>query len=169
MGWCVAMTKPQQGDLAVKNLERQGFRVFNPLLREHKGKRVITKAMFPGYLFVELLVGEESEWKSAHYSFGVQRVIHATLDRPSYLPTGFVENLLLAGGVIDHFEEVIKFQKGNQLIVTEGPFAGQVGICHWSGEKRVAILLSLLGRQTIVVSEPSNLKMFMPETQAVVR
>lgn len=165
MGWCVAQVKPQRESWALENLERQGFRGFMPLLREHRGKHIFTKVMFPNYLFVEVPVGEESDWKTINYTRGVTRVLASSMERPSYIPTGFVENLIALGGIIDQFETCISFNRGDQLVFLQGPFMGQAGICQWSSEKRVALLLSVLGRETMVVSDPSHLKLFAVDAE----
>ena len=56
--WHLVYTKAQQGDIALLNLERQGYTCYLPKLRIEKIRRrkaeVVIEPMFPRYLFVRL-------------------------------------------------------------------------------------------------------------------
>ena len=54
--WFVVQIKPNSGDLAVRNLERQGFETFGPKMKItiRKNNKFFNKEVlvFPGYIFV---------------------------------------------------------------------------------------------------------------------
>lgn len=155
--WCVVQTKPREEAKAISHLENQEFRTFMPLLREHRGRETRTVPMFPRYLFVEIDT-EERKWLSINGTRGVQRVMALTIEMPSLLPVGFVEHLLETRSVADWFFDALAFKKGDMVELTEGPFKGQQGVCQWTSEKRVSLLLNMLGRETLVSVEAHVVK-----------
>ena len=145
----MAQTQPSREAWAQENLLNQGFGVFLPYLRERKKDEFILKTMFPGYIFVE--VDEDTQrWKSINGTRGIYRIILSTIERPSYVPLGWLDGLMALGGIIDSFEEVVKFSPGQRVELTDGPFQGQQGVCRWTSGKRIALLLNVLGNETLV-------------------
>lgn len=169
MPWCVIQTKPGDWHRAQDNLRRQSFNVLAPLLREHRappprrhGKVAVTPTqkltpMFPGYVFMEL-DPRSRDWMPAASTIGVHRILGNTPDRPSLLPTAFVEHLQASGPIFDVFVDALAFKRGDIVEVTSGPFQGRTGRCEWTGKDRVAVLLDLLGRSVCVYSGPEVLR-----------
>ena len=75
--WLVAQIKPQSYDLAIRNLERQGFETFLPKMKTtiKKEKKFINKyaPVFPGYIFVG--VSQNSNWVKINSTYGVVKVL----------------------------------------------------------------------------------------------
>ena len=155
--WCVAQTQSQREAWAQENLLNQNFGVFLPFLREHKGKEVVLRTMFPGYIFIE--VDEDTQaWKSINGTRGIYKVILSTIERPSFLPRGWLDGLMSLGGIVDSFEEVLKFSPGQVIEFVEGPFKGQRGVCRWSSGQRIALLMNILGNETVVQTRPESVR-----------
>jgi transcriptional antiterminator RfaH len=168
MRWCVAQTKLHEEDIAIANLKKQSFQTFFPLLREHRGKETKLVPMFPKYLFVQINI-DELGWLSINSTRGIKRLLTSCIDRPSLLPEGWVEDLMGQGGVLDLFMDASAFAKGDQVEFIDGPFKGHTGVCQWSSEKRVGLLLSLLGRETMILSESRTLRLAPKREPALVR
>jgi transcriptional antiterminator RfaH len=76
--WYVVQTKPNAWQVAVRNLVRQGFEVFVPLL-EHRQRlrqkvRLVHNPAFQGYIFVQF-DPETSPWRAINSTFGVSRLV----------------------------------------------------------------------------------------------
>lgn len=152
--WYVAQVVPRCEAWAIKNARAQAFEVFWPRyeLQRKVGSAKYYKGVFPGYIFVNFDVFDDS-WRGICHTFGIKRVLGATDYGASSIPYGFVENMIEAApdGLIDiPKQECLKFNYGDKLKVIDGPFAGRVGIFQQSEKDRVALLLSLLGRETRV-------------------
>lgn len=158
MPWCVVQTKPGRQAWAVSNLAQQGFRTIAPLLREHRGKQVSLRPMFGSYIFLELTC-DELGWSAVNNTRGVTRVLANSQGRPSYLPERFISYMLEINGVLDRFEDVLSFNKGDIVELVDGPFKGRQAQVSWTTDKRVAVLLSVLSRQTTVYFEPAVLRL----------
>lgn len=156
MRWCVVQTKPREEEIAVAHLRRQSFEVYLPLLRERRGLEAKVVPMFPGYLFVALRPGTFDHLPISS-TRGVKRLMTTTVERPAFLPTGWVERLRDAG-TLDLFADSLSFTKGEQLQFIAGPFEGKIGTCQWTSDRRVKLLLEMLGREVTVYSEPKMLK-----------
>lgn len=78
MNWYVIQTKPNAHMLAYKNLQRQGFEVFLPLIRKTSrvGQKFTNKTvpLFPSYLFIGTKL-EQIPWKSINSTRGVAKAI----------------------------------------------------------------------------------------------
>ena len=76
--WLVAQIKPHSYDLAVRNLERQGFETFLPKMKTtiKKEKKFINKyvPVFPGYIFVGV-VPLNSNWIKINSTYGVVKIL----------------------------------------------------------------------------------------------
>jgi transcriptional antiterminator RfaH len=151
--WSVVQTKPREEEIAVTHLRRQSFEVFLPLLKERKGQEARIVPMFPGYVFVAI----SRYWQPIASTRGVKRLITSAADRPALLPPGWVESLQ-DKGTLDLFADALSFHKGDTVEFIAGPFEGHVGKCNWVSERRVGLLLELLGRQVVVDCEPKVLK-----------
>ena len=76
--WYLIQTKPNAHHMAEKNLTRQGYAVFLPLIeqtrRDAQRFRTKTQPLFPGYLFIGLSDGAPS-WRSINATHGVSRAV----------------------------------------------------------------------------------------------
>ncbi|MBN2751152.1 MAG: hypothetical protein JXQ84_00435 [Rhodospirillaceae bacterium] len=159
MAWCVVSTLPNQESRAEKNLLRQGFRAWLPLLkRERRHARridVVEAPFFPGYLFVELDLDRDA-WSSINGTYGVRRLL-CQRETPACLPDGFIPAL----------EQAIKQQSqplplddgllpGKKVRLVDGAFVDSVGtLLRLEPKYRVALLLNILGTD-VVTTVPRN-------------
>ena len=76
--WFLAQLKPNSIQIAERNLHRQGFTTFTPMLeetRQRRGKFVrAATTMFPGYTFV---AKDETArwWRAINSTYGVSRLV----------------------------------------------------------------------------------------------
>ena len=63
--WFAVVTKPRQEQIALENLQRQDFECFlplaeNPYQRRSKKHRQIIEPLFPRYLFLNAIAGQQN-------------------------------------------------------------------------------------------------------------
>jgi transcriptional antiterminator RfaH len=93
-----------------------------------------------------LFVWIEMQWHAARWAPGVVRLVMNGVG-PAAVPDGIISDLRAreTGGLID-LPKPPKFRTGDRVRVTQGPFAGHVGL--YAGMKpreRVEVLLRILG------------------------
>eukprot|EP00657_Telonema_sp_P-1_P000536 TRINITY_DN11027_c0_g1_i1.p1 TRINITY_DN11027_c0_g1~~TRINITY_DN11027_c0_g1_i1.p1 ORF type:complete len:157 (+),score=46.76 TRINITY_DN11027_c0_g1_i1:35-505(+) len=88
--WFLAQLKPNCARIAVRNLERQGFRTFLPLhqqtIRRETRFANRTQPLFPGYLFVAVDAADGG-WSAINGTQGVTRLVGFG-SRPAQVPNG---------------------------------------------------------------------------------
>jgi len=117
------------------------------------GKRKESSRNFmPGYVFVQM-AGNEELFKMIREVNGVSMFVGTSDDKPSIITDEEVRNVV---GLIEDKQDKpkpeIKFRKGDQVKVIEGPFANFVGtvdgIDH--DRARLKVMVSIFGRSTPV-------------------
>ncbi len=160
--WYAVQTKSRQEQIARENLVRQEFRVHLPLIRMAKKRRrgrwqTVTEALFPGYLFVELdlLIQNAAPIRSTRGVLGLVRCGVTPLP----VPPALMEQLLAASNGDEALIDAESFIKpGDRVELVEGPMAGLTAIVQEkTSEKRVLLLLDLLGRKNKVVVDIQQL------------
>ncbi|MEH6632320.1 MAG: transcriptional activator RfaH [Halopseudomonas aestusnigri] len=146
--WYVVNTHSNQEIRAEINLTRQGYQVFLPYFmksRKHARKiDIVKKALFPGYLFVELDTSVDN-WSSINNTFGVRGLI-AYGNRLPNLPDKFVSNLKINRTEKDYCDPELK--PGEKVKFLTGPFENVIGsLSHMIDRERISVLLDLLGRE----------------------
>ena len=162
MNWYLIHTKPRQEKCALQNLEQQGYECYLPLLPTEKLRQgmvtVTDEALFPRYLFIRLGRGESAlSWTPIRSTKGVSRLVCFGTE-PAKVGDTLIE-LLQAGG--QHGEAAPKrlFNAGEQVMLTEGAFAGIEGIYQMAdGERRAMVLIELMSRPVQVRVAPSALR-----------
>ncbi len=159
--WYAVQTKSRQEQIARENLARQDFHVHLPLIRMAKRRRgrwqTVTEALFPGYLFVELdlLTQNAAPIRSTR---GVLSLVRCGVT-PLPVPPALMEQLLVASDGDEALIDADSFIKpGDRVELVEGPMAGLTAIVQEkTSEKRVLLLLDLLGRKNKVVVDIQQL------------
>ncbi|RDV03178.1 transcription termination/antitermination protein NusG [Undibacter mobilis] len=149
--WFVVQTQPHCEVKAKRHLVNQGFETYLPVYRRrirHAGRTsVVTRPLFPGYLFV-LFDPEVSRWRSINGTVGVRQIL-SDGERPRYLDEKIVAEIKARedeSGVIDL--AAATFVRGQAVRVTEGPMVNIEGLFQdIRDESRVILLVSLLGRK----------------------
>lgn len=150
--WYLVYAKPRQETVARMNLERQGYTVYLPLVRQprrHKGRVITVVApMFPRYLFIQL-DRQTDNWGPIRSTFGVVSIVRFG-QTAAAVPDDLVA--LLRSREDESGIQILpleQYRHGTKVRITEGGFAGYEGIfvAH-SGRDRVTVLLQVLGRYT---------------------
>jgi transcriptional antiterminator RfaH len=147
--WYVVHTQPGCEERAALHLATQGFTIFCPRFRKtvRHARKITSKvaALFPGYLFVKLNPARD-RWRCINGTRGVIRLL--TLgDRLQPAPAGVVETLQARADSHGVFVTAQELSVGQQVRITEGPFANLVGtLQRLDGADRVQVLLNILGR-----------------------
>lgn len=152
--WYVVHTQPHNETRAITNLERQRFVTFNPcvrrVIRHARKKTVVMAPLFPNYVFVRFDPSRD-QWRRINGTFGVVRLI-ANGDEPSVVPDGVIAALQRRIGDDGTMDWAEALHIGDQVRITDGPFADLVGTLeHLDSAGRVRILLDLLGRSVSVM------------------
>ena len=146
--WLVTQIKPNSYNLAIQNLERQGFKTFLPKIKTiiKKVKKNIYKDtfLFPGYLFVSVDL-QNSNWTKINSTYGVSKVLTFN-NRPSEISHDLIELLK------NRYEENVyqsskeNLQKGNLIKFKSGPLFDLVAkIESVSENDRIYVLLEWMG------------------------
>jgi transcriptional antiterminator RfaH len=159
--WYLVHTKIRQERVAQENLERQGYACFLPLIRAEKLRRgslqVVQEPLFPRYLFIQLSTHADApSWSPIRSTLGVSRLVSFG-QTPATIDAELVEAIRSksdsAGVVLRHFEP------GEQVVVTDGPFAGVDAIYQTTdAEGRVMVLLHILSKQVKMSVPPASIR-----------
>lgn len=154
--WYAVHTHAREELKALSHLQRQDYHVYLPryakkIRHARKSERVV-RPFFPRYLFVNLNLAITG-WRSIRSTVGVTGIV-CFGDQPAPLPGGVIEAIQSqedADGFIQLAHQN-SLKLGDSIVVLSGPFAHQLGLCDGvSDNKRVAILLDLLGRKVRVL------------------
>lgn len=153
--WYVVHTHPQGEKRAELNLQRQGFKAYFPrYLRQRRHARrvdVVTRPLFPRYLFVALDLGRD-RWRAIQSTFGVSNLVSAG-DRPLAISDAVVEEIRAreSGDGYVTLGLPAGLKSGSPVRLTDGIFAEYEGVIdRIADDRRVAVLLKLLGREVRV-------------------
>ena len=146
--WLVAQIKPNSYDLAVRNLERQGFETFLPKMKVtiRKENRFIYKEVyvFLGYMFVGV-DAQSCNWTKINNTYGVSKLLVFN-NKPSEI----AHNLIMA--LKNRYEPKIAhspketFEKGDLIKFKRGPFLDLIArIENASDKSRIYVLLEVMG------------------------
>ena len=151
--WRLVQLRPNCLRIAVRHLERQGFRVFCPMeatTRRRGGRFVsVTAPLFPGYLF--LAAGEHgAPLRVVNSTQGVSRLV-CFADSPAQVPADIVAGLMARCDESGLLKPPGSLEPGDGVRIMSGPFADFVGAVETLGpNERVWVLLDLLGGATRV-------------------
>jgi transcriptional antiterminator RfaH len=146
--WYLVHTKPRQEDVALANLQRQGYECYLPQMRIERirGRKadVATEPMFPRYLFIRLDSSDQGKsWSPIRSTLGVSQLVHFGARAAK------VEDALV--DLLRQREQVMPldpmFQSGDSVVITDGPFAGIEAIYQTAdADRRAFILLEILSK-----------------------
>lgn len=159
--WFLAQLKPNSAKIAQTNLQRQKFETFLPLEEETRQRngRFITslRPLFPGYLFVALDTAQ-GLWRAVNSTQGITKLVSFG-KQPAPVPQDLVTQLMLRCDEAGKVLPPSALQPGDQVALTQGPFA------HFAAEiekiapdRRVWVLIDLMGRRTRVAVDEGHLK-----------
>ena len=146
--WYLVHTKPRQEEVALANLERQGYQCYLPQMRIERIRRrkaeIATEPMFPRYLFIRLDSSDQGKsWSPIRSTLGVSQLVHFGA-RAAKVDDTLVD-LLRQREQATPTEAM--FQSGDSVVITDGPFAGIEAIYQTAdAERRAFILLDILSK-----------------------
>ncbi len=159
--WYLIHTKIRQEQLALQNLERQGFECYLPQIQAEKLSRgalaVVLEPLFPRYLFIRLGSGQDGQsWAPIRSTTGVNRLV-AFGNVPAKVGDELVDAIRAQTTGPDGLRR--QFEPGQAVLVTEGPFAGLEAVYHGSdGESRVMVLLNILSKTVELSLVPTGVR-----------
>jgi len=153
--WYAVVTKVRDEAIAKANLERQDYQVFLPtisLKKRRRGRWVpVTEPLFPGYLFVSLVLGADdpAPIRSTVGCLGLVRFGQTHIPVPSSLIAA------LKGTSEGAVDAPLPFNQGDKVRLIAGPFTGIEAVFDMPrGDDRAEVLLELLGKvQRLTVNQ----------------
>lgn len=148
LSWYLVHTKPRQEDVALANLERQGYECYLPQMRIERIRRrkaeVATEPMFPRYLFIRLDSSDQGKsWSPIRSTLGVSQLVHFGA-RAAKVDDTLVDLLRQRERSLP---TEAMFQTGDSVVISDGPFAGIEAIYQTANaERRAFILLEILAK-----------------------
>lgn len=162
--WAVAQTESQREGVAAKFLKQNSYETYLPKIIAKAGARERVVPLFPTYIFVRI----EERWWSVRWTIGVLRVLMAD-DHPAVIPDRVVCAIQRREGDngLVKLPKPPSIQKGDQVVIREGSFAGWMGIYDgMNGPDRVRILLTLMGRSVPVSVRTSGIRPLETKSKA---
>tara|TARA_Y100001935_G_C17128836_1_gene419542 strand:- start:174 stop:719 length:546 start_codon:yes stop_codon:yes gene_type:complete len=159
--WVLVYTKANEEKRANENLKKQGFKTFLPLiLPSNKNSKFVSPVpVFPRYLFVEINPSL-GNWPLIKSSYGVSNLVMFS-DEFTSIPFEIIEAMqhrLDATGVYKEDFSIVDFQKGDNVSIESGRFAGIEAIFLSKKSKdRVTLLLKLLSTTVLAEIDESDL------------
>lgn len=141
-------THPRKEQVALENLQRQGFDTYLPVLQVQKVRRgkaqMVQEAMFPRYLFVRLDSSAQGRsWSPIRSTLGVRTLVQFG-GKPAKVAHELIDWLRQRE---HNFDPLHLFNPGDTVSITEGPFKGLEALYQGvDGEHRALILLEILSK-----------------------
>ena len=159
--WYLVQVKPNGYRLAERNLLRQDFACFQPMVRatERRGAqfRPVSRPLFPGYLFVAFDPAR-APWRKINSTAGVSRLLSLG-NVPQEVPKGLVAELRARLDAEGHVTLADNVEVGDRVEIQSGPFAGFLGeVARLAPEARAHLLVDLMGRQARVTAQLAELR-----------
>ena len=148
LSWYLVHTKPRQEEIALANLERQGYQCYLPQMRIERIRRrkaeIATEPMFPRYLFIRLDSSDQGKsWSPIRSTLGVSQLVHFGA-RAAKVDDTLVDLLRQREQALP---TEAMFASGDSVVITDGPFAGIEAIYQTAdAERRAFILLEILAK-----------------------
>jgi transcriptional antiterminator RfaH len=153
--WLLVATKARAEAVAAEHLARQGFGVCAPQLRVKKRRRGqwqwVVEPLFPGYVFVQLTLGEQ-DIAPIRSTVGCRGLVRFG-GTPQPVPEVIISPLLAMNDQPVALDSALK--AGDRVRIEEGAFAGLEAVFTLpKGEDRVQVLIDILGgTQRIVLDK----------------
>ncbi len=154
--WYAVVSKPRQEQIALDNLQRQGFTCFlpmaeNPYQRRSKKQQQIIEPLFPRYLFLNAIATSQN-LAPVRSTRGVISMVRFGIELaviPDSIIRAIKNRMEPDTGLIKI--KPVQIKAGDKVKIFDGPLAGINGIVtERNSENRALILMELLGRPTKV-------------------
>jgi transcriptional antiterminator RfaH len=155
--WYLAYTKPQQEQIAQVNLEQQAFEAYLPLYKKFKkteqGPVALFEPMFPRYILFR--PSKQGQSISAVRSTkGIATIVRFGFE-PAMLQDELVHRIRQLEQDRNHatLQELSNLKAGQAVRLKHTALGGVEGLVQSVSSKRVAVLLEIMGRPTVVQLE----------------
>lgn len=160
--WFLAYTKPRFESVAQVNLQQQSFDVYLPMYKKFKktetGSISVFEPMFPRYIF----------FRPSRPSQSIA-VVRSTKGINNLVRFGF-EPAVLADETVElirqleqsrnqiNLQDASPFKTGQSVRLKHNALHNMQGLVHSVGSRRIAVLLEIMGRPTVVQVEHHQLE-----------
>lgn len=159
--WYIVRTQTRAEERAVRHLNNQGFEAYLPRyskqIRHARKTQTVLRPLFPGYVFVHIDT-EHQRWRAINGTVGVIELVQFG-DGPKPISAAIIDAIREredGEGVVSLAPDRLK--KGDSVRVREGAFADCIALLEEvSDQKRVFLLLDLMGREVRVSMPTENL------------
>lgn len=155
--WFLAYTKPRLESVAQVNLQQQGFESYLPLYKKFKktetGSVSVFEPMFPRYIFFRPTRPTQSI-ATVRSTKGVNNLV-----RFGFEPATLQDEMVTLIRELEQSRNQVSVQDASPLQVGQSvrlkhnALNNMQGLVHSVGSKRIAVLLEILGRPTVVEVE----------------
>ena len=158
--WYLVHLKPRQENVALANLERQGYECYLPQIRLERIRRskveVVTEPMFLRYLFIRLDRSDQGKsWSPIRSTLGVSQLVTFG-SRPAKVDDTLIDILRQQERILPKQN---MFYRGDLVLITDGPFAGLEAIYQtMDGKQRALILMEILAKPVPMEIDAGRLK-----------
>jgi transcriptional antiterminator RfaH len=152
--WLVAYTKPRLELVALQNLERQNFEAYLPRYKKFKnteaGPVPVFEPMFPRYILFRPSKAEQSI-EAVRSTKGISHVVRFGFE-PGIVSADMVATLKEFETTQNQatLQEMSNFKAGQKVKLKHVALGSLEGLVQSVSSKRVAVLLEILGRPTVV-------------------
>ncbi len=174
--WYAVHTKPQRERQVTTLLHKLGlatlFLHFNDVTRHARRERRVTRAYYPRYVFAG---ASDPFWvPEINRTIGVSTVVYRG-DKPLEVPAEVIEesrqrgdnNGLVAMTQEDAKKHRLRFRKGEQVQIMDGPLAGLFAIVALDSGPTVRVWLQMFGGKVEALFDPEGLKSGSPEWRSI--
>ena len=155
--WYLAYTKPRQEPIALVNLEQQAFEAYLPRYKKFKktehGPVALFEPMFPRYMLFRPSKPEQSI-SAVRSTKGIATIVRFGFE-PAMLHNSLVQRIrqLEQDRNQATLQELSDLKPGQSVRLKHTALGGIEGLIQSVSSKRVAVLLEILGRPTVVQLE----------------
>ena len=160
--WFLAYTKPRFESVAQVNLQQQGFEVYLPLYKKFKktetGSVSVFEPMFPRYIFFRPSRPSQSI-TTVRSTKGVNNLVRFGFE-PAVMPDNvlqLIRELEQSRNQVS-VQEASPFKTGQRVRLKHNALNNMQGLIQSVGAKRVAVLLEIMGRPSVVQVEHHQLE-----------
>ncbi len=162
LAWYLVHTHSGKEKQVTVHLERQGFKVFLPLstkmIKIGRQSKRVTTAYFPAYLFVSFDKTRQN-WRPINGTFGVKRLVCFN-QLPAQVPKEMIKALYRRLGPDGLIDTMPVLMTGDQVRISEGPFAGHLAkIDALPSQDRARLLLEIMSQSIPIEIDRKSLEL----------
>ena len=160
--WLVAYTKPRMEQVALANLERQQFEAYLPLYKKFKtteaGPTPVFEPMFPRYIFFRPSSAQQST-EVVRSTKGISNIVRFGFE-PGVMSGQMVASIQAFEAAQNQatLQEMSGFKAGQKVKFKHAALGALEGLVQSVSSKRVAVLLDIMGRSTVVQMDHHQLE-----------